>query len=138
MTKENDDMEQGGRPDWRHWAALAAAIVLEVAGTTVMKLSHGWDFSGAASVGLCAMWLCVGLSYYSLSVATMALPVGVAFACWEAAGLALITLSSVLVLGEVLTLRRFLGLCCVLAGALLVHAGTSSGGAAEGRSEHHA
>ncbi len=112
---------------WQHWGALALAIVLEVLGTTVMKVSHGWGFPHAAALGLGVMWLCVALSYYCLSLATTVLPVGVAFACWEAAGLALITLSSVFVVGEMLTLRRFLGLCCVLGGALLVHLGTGSG-----------
>ena len=115
------------KPTWRHWAALALAIVLEVLGTTVMKMSHGWAFSHASMLGLVAMWLCVALSYYCLSLSTTALPVGVAFACWEAAGLTLITLSSVLVVGEMMSVQRFLGLCCVLGGALLVHMGTGSG-----------
>ena len=74
-----------------HWLCLLAAILFEVAGTTVMKLSFGWRFAHAALAGL---------SYYSLAKATTGLPVGVAFAFWEALGLALITLSSICILGE--------------------------------------
>ena len=33
-----------------HWLCLLAAIVFEVAGTTVMKLSFGWSFAHATAV----------------------------------------------------------------------------------------
>ena len=98
-----------------HWLCLLAAIVFEVAGTTVMKLSFGWSFAHAALAGLVLMWIAIGLSYYSLAKATTGLPVGVAFAFWEALGLALITPFS---------LQRLAGLLCALSGALLVHHGT--------------
>lgn len=111
-----------------HWYCLFGAIVLETAGTTVMKVAQGWGFAHAALLGLAVMWLAIGFSYYLLAVATTGLPVGVAFAFWEGLGLTLITLASVFILGEGLTLKRVLGLVCVLAGALLVHQGTGHGG----------
>ena len=63
------------------------------------------------------MWIAIGLSYYSLAKATTGLPVGVAFAFWEALGLALITLSSICILGEPFSLQRLAGLLCALGGA---------------------
>lgn len=107
-----------------HWLCLLAAIVFEVVGTTVMKLSFGWSFAHAALAGLVLMWIAIGLSYYSLAKATTGLPVGVAFAFWEALGLALITLSSIYILDEPFSLQRLAGLLCALSGALLVHHGT--------------
>ena len=89
-----------------HWLCLLAAIVFEVAGTTVMKLSFGWSLAHAALAGLVLMWIAIGLSYYSLAKATTGLPVGVAFAFWEALGLALITLSSIYILDEPFSLQR--------------------------------
>ena len=97
-----------------HWLCLLAAILFEVAGTTVMKLSFGWRFAHAALAGLVLMWIAIGLSYYSLAKATTGLPVGVA----------LITLSSICILGEPFSLQRLAGLLCALGGALLVHHGT--------------
>lgn len=108
-----------------HWQALFGAIILEVCGTTVMKLSQFWSFNGGPFVGLVIMWAAIGLSYYLLAVSTTGIPVGVAYAFWEGFGLVLVTLSGIFILHEALSLNRLLGLICVLGGAYLVHLGTS-------------
>lgn len=89
-----------------------------------MKLSQSWEFYGGSLLGLAIMWLAIGLSYYLLSVSTTGIPVGVAYAFWEGFGLALVTVSSVFILNEPISMKRLLGLCCVLGGAYLVHLGT--------------
>ena len=99
---------------WVHWFYLVCAIVLEVAASTVMVLSHQWTFG-------------IALSYISLARSTTGLPVGVAFAFWEGLGLVLVTISGFFILGEELSWQRCLGLACVLCGALLVNRGTSHG-----------
>lgn len=114
-------------PKLYHWLCLTGAILAEVAGTVVMKMSHDWAFPYASQVGMVAMLALVAASYYMLALSTTALPVGVAFACWEGLGLTLITLSSVFVLGEHMSLTRFLALCSVVGGVLLIHRGTAHG-----------
>ena len=110
-----------------HWYCLLASIALEVGGTLTMKLAQGWAFAHAEMLGLAVMWLAIGLSYIFLSRAVAGIPVGVTFALWEGLGLTCITLGSVVFLDEALTLRRALGLVCVLAGVLLVNYGTGHG-----------
>lgn len=111
-----------------HWGALSGAIILEVCGTTIMKLSQSWDFQGGPFLGLALMWIAIGVSYYLLALSTTGIPVGVAYAFWEGFGLALVTISSILILDEGISLKRLLGLGCVLGGAYLVHLGTSHKG----------
>ena len=44
-----------------HWYCLFVAIILEVAGSTVMKLAQNWAFfPHAALAGLVLMWLAIG------------------------------------------------------------------------------
>ena len=107
-----------------HWCCLLTSIGLEVGGTSIMKLSQSWGFPHAQFLGLAIMWLAIGLSYILLSRAVTGIPVGVSFACCEGLGLTCITLCGALFFGEPITVRRALGLACVLGGALLVNHGT--------------
>ncbi|MES9996410.1 SMR family transporter [Desulfovibrio aminophilus] len=105
--------------------SLLAAIILEVAGTSVMKLSREtWPV-----LGMGCMYLLLGLSYFFLARAVVKLPVGVAYATWEALGLTLVTIVSVTLLGERFDAVRLTALGLILTGTLLVHHGTGRGGA---------
>lgn len=110
-----------------HWYCLFGAIILEVAGSTVMKISQSWGFAHAALLGLVLMWAAIGISYYLLSISTTGLPVGVAYAFWESFGLTLVTISSIFILKEPMGFKRMLGLLCILLGAYLIHRGTGHG-----------
>ncbi len=112
-------------PTFRHWLALALAILLETGGTSVLKFSHAWTFPHAEFLGLSVMLAAVCLSYYCLAKATTGLPVGVAFAFWEACGLSLIAIMGFCFFHEEPTPQRILGLLCALAGAMLVNLGTA-------------
>ena len=102
------------------WIFLLISILLEVFGTCVMKFSQDkWPLTG-----MLIMYVCVVLSYISLSKAIIRLPLGVSYAFWEGMGLVLITLASFLLLNESLPPLKLGAILMVLAGSLLVKHGT--------------
>ena len=107
----------------RAWAALFAAIALEVTGTLSLKL-FAFD-----QTQLPLTFLLLAGSYGLLAQAFRRIPVAVAFAVWEAAGLLLITLLGAALLGEHLQPLQLLALGGLLLGAALLHRGTREAGA---------
>jgi len=105
----------------RAWLALFSAIAFEVTGTLTLKLSA----LGHHSYGLLITYVFLALSYALLSLAFRCIPVAVAFAVWEATGLALVTLAGVVLLGEHLSPVRLLALLGLGLGAWLMHGGTA-------------
>ena len=105
-----------------YWLCLAASIVFEVAGTSVMKISQAsWPLTGMG-----VMYLLLGLSYFFMAKAIVRVPLGVAYAFWEGFGLLFITLVSAFILHERLDALRLLALGMVFCGTLLVHKGTEA------------
>lgn len=115
------------RSIWIYWLFLLGAVVFEVIGTSVMKLSQSGTWWLAPGPGLVVMLVFITLSYYCLALSVQGLPVGVAYAFWEGLGLTLITLVSVLALGEHMSPARLGALAAILLGALLVNHGTGHG-----------
>lgn len=115
------------RSTWIYWLFLLGAVVFEVIGTSVMKLSQSGTWWLAPGPGLVVMLVFIALSYYCLALSVQGLPVGVAYAFWEGLGLTLITLVSVLALGEHMSPARLGALAAILIGALLVNHGTGHG-----------
>lgn len=115
----------------KHWLFLAASILLEVTGTSLMKASQ----TNFPMAGMIAMYVLLGVSYFLLARAVLRIPIGVAYAFWEGFGLVLIALVSVVALHEPLTLTRVFALALVLLGSALVHHGTHSSAAEEEENE---
>lgn len=107
------------------WTFLGAAILLEVAGTITMKIATRPDSFISPEWAMGLMYVLIAVSYSFLALAVTKMPVGVAYAFWEGLGLTIITLVSVVALGESLTWTRFAALAAVVAGAALIHHGTS-------------
>lgn len=106
----------------RSWIYLIVAITAEVIGTASMKLAA----TSSPFIGHAVMYVMICLSYFFLALAVKRVPVGVAYALWEGIGIVLIALVSVLWLGESLGWAKAVGLAVMIAGILLVKAGTRS------------
>ncbi len=78
----------GGDNVMEHWFILAGAILLEVAGTTSMKLSEGFT----KLVPSVLIFVFYAASFVGLTFALKKIDVSVAYAVWAGFGTALITI----------------------------------------------
>lgn len=103
-----------------YWILLALAIVAEITGTLSMK----WASVSDGNTGFILMLVMIALSYIFLSFAVKKIALGVAYALWEGIGIVLITLFSVLLFDESLTVMKAAGLVTLIAGIVLIKSGT--------------
>jgi len=98
------------------WIYLAVAIVAEVIGTSFLKLSEGFTRLGP-SIGVV---LCYTLAFYMLALTLRSVPVGVAYAIWAGAGVALITLVGLIAFKQTLDLPAMIGILMIVGGVLVI------------------
>jgi small multidrug resistance pump len=96
------------------WLYLILAIVLEVSGTTSMKVSQGFT-KVLPSV---LMFLLYGLSLSALTLALKNIDVSVAYAVWSGLGTALIASVGVIWLKEPLNTLKVLSLLLIIIGVI--------------------
>ena len=70
------------------WIYLTIAIVCETIGTTALKATNGFSHLGFTIFSL----LSYSIAFYFLAMVLKTMPVGVAYAIWSGAGVALVTL----------------------------------------------
>ena len=101
----------------QYWLYLAIAIVLEVIGTTSMKLSEGFT-KIIPSILMFVFYLA------SLAVLTLALKkidVSVAYAVWAGLGTALIASIGIVYFHESATLLKLISILLIIAGVVGLH-----------------
>jgi len=96
------------------WIYLGIAILFEIAGTSLLKISDGFEKTH---------WGVLALIAYSLSFALFApalkvIPVGVAYAIWSGAGILAITIIGVLFFEQRLQFLQYLFISLILIGAV--------------------
>ncbi|MCJ8519302.1 DMT family transporter [Pseudorhizobium tarimense] len=104
------------------YVSLAAAIALEVVGTTFLQQSQ--QFTRLLPTLLMA--LCYAAAFYLLSLALRTMPIGVAYAIWSGLGIVLISLVGFFILGQRLDLPAILGIGLIIAGVVVVNVFSSS------------
>lgn len=100
-----------------HYLYLAAAIVLEVIGTSFLKAADGFR-----------EWLptlVVAISYigtfYFMSLAIRSVPVGIAYAIWSGAGIVLIALVGWIAFKQTLDPPALVGMGLILTGVIVIN-----------------
>ena len=105
---------------------LSLAILLEVAGTTSMKLSDGFSRFWPSAL----IFVCYALSFTALTIALKRIDLGVAYAIWAGLGTALIALISSMFFDESFTWLKAVSVALIIigvAGLNLAGAGHYSG-----------
>ena len=101
------------------WLYLVLAIVLEVSGTTSMKLSQGFTKILPSAL----MFLFYGLSLSALTLALKKIDVSVAYAVWSGLGTALIASVGVLWFREPLNALEIISLLLIIMGVIGLNLG---------------
>lgn len=101
------------------WTYLVLAIVLEVSGTTCMKLSQGFT----RTVPSILLFVFYSLSFGMLTLALKRIDVSVAYAVWSGVGTALIATIGVLWFKEPITALKLISLALIIGGVVGLNLG---------------
>ena len=99
------------------WALLIVAILLEVAGTTNMKLSEGFS----RPVPSVLVLFFYALSIIALTFAVNRLDVSVAYALWSGMGTALVAIIGLWFFQESITIIKVVALGLIIVGVVMLH-----------------
>lgn len=107
-----------------HWLFLALAIVSEVFGSTMLKLSNGFSRPWPAL----GVVLGFGLAFYFLALALKNIPLGTAYAIWAGVGLVLTAAVSIVFFGQKADAAGLAGMVLILAGVVVLNVFSKMGG----------
>ncbi len=99
------------------WLYLTSAIVLEVIGTTAMKLSDGFT----KILPSIAVFIFYVLSLIALTYALKKFEVSFAYAVWSGAGTALITIVGIIYFKESMNIMKFASITLIIVGVVGLH-----------------
>jgi small multidrug resistance pump len=100
-----------------HWLFLAIAITGEVVGTSALKATEGFTRLGPSLVVVAGY----AVAFYFLAVVLRTIPVGIAYAIWSGAGVALITLIGWIAFGQKLDTAAMVGIGLIVAGVVVLN-----------------
>ncbi len=103
---------------------LAAAIVSEVIATTALKASDGFTRLVPGAVTAIGYMI----SFYLLSLALKAIPVGVAYAIWSGVGIVLIACIGWALFDQKLDLAALIGMGLIISGVAVIQLFSDSAG----------
>ena len=96
---------------------LAISIILEVIGTSLIKMTNG--FTNLPITGV--MLLCYAISFFLLSQVVKVLPVGIVYATWSAGGIILVSAAAYFLYKQALDLPAIVGIALIVVGVVLIN-----------------
>lgn len=100
-----------------HWIYLSIAIVAEVIGTSFLKSAEGFSRLIPSTVVV----ISYVVAFFFLGLALKTLPVGIAYAIWAGAGVALIALVGYAVFDQPLDTPAIVGIVLIVTGVAVIN-----------------
>ncbi len=101
----------------QQWIYLTVAIFSEVIATSALKATEGFSRLGPSLIVVAGY----AAAFFFLSLTLRTIPVGIAYAVWAGAGVALIALIGWLFLGQNLDTPAIIGLALIVAGVVVIN-----------------
>ncbi|MBS6603868.1 MAG: multidrug efflux SMR transporter [Brachyspira sp.] len=98
------------------WIYLILAIILEIFGTSMMKLSNGLT----VLLPTAAMFAGYILCFVCLSLALKTIDMSIAYAIWSAVGIILIAIIGIIFFHENFTITKLTGILLIVIGVITV------------------
>ena len=96
---------------------LVIAIVAEVIATSALKASDQFSKTLPSIIVVIGY----GVAFYYLSLVLKTIPIGVAYAIWSGAGIALITVVGLVVFDQKLDFAAIIGISLIVAGVVVMN-----------------
>ena len=96
---------------------LFVAIIFEIIGTSVLKLSEQFTKVIPSIISIIAYIT----AFYFLSLTLKTIPVGIAYAIWSGVGIVLISVIGLVYFKQSLDLPAILGLGLIIAGVIIIN-----------------
>lgn len=102
------------------YLALSIAIISEIIGTTMLKMSEGFT-QLLPSIGVVIGFI---IAFYSLSISLRDLPLSLAYAIWSGVGTVLTAIIGIVVWGDPYSILTFAGVVLIVGGVVLLNSPT--------------
>lgn len=102
------------------YLALSVAIISEIIGTTMLKMSEGFT-QLLPSIGVVIGFI---IAFYSLSISLRDLPLSLAYAIWSGVGTVLTAIVGIVVWGDPYSILTFAGIVLIVGGVVLLNSPT--------------
>jgi small multidrug resistance pump len=112
----------GYRESMNPWLVLAAAIVVEVAGTLCLKLASIATVPGGRIFPGIGVAVFYGATLVLMAIAMKTLDASTTYVVWSGVGMALVTVASVYLFNESFGWPKVAGIALVAAGVMVLHA----------------
>lgn len=101
------------------YALILIAVVFEVFGDSMMKISDGFKHK-LPLIGTAVGYL---VAFYLIAQSLESLPLGPVYAAWTGLGIAVTAVVGALVFNEGFNLKKFIGLVLIVAGVVVLKLG---------------